>query len=151
MKEAEETPTPPPSSKQKPRPTRRGARRPARKAPRAPTADKIEVYVERDAPVVVAFVMPKGKKPIAVRTWELTGAGIEVTCECEKWYRCPAGGTVLEPADGSAIEAQIEAQIEELRREYTVSSRRVFRHAVVRGASRQVPRIVLRGAWKKKR
>ena len=150
-KEARKKPAPTPSTKQKSRPTRRATRRPARKAPRAPTADKIDIYVNPDAPVVTAFVMPKGKKPIAVRSWELTDAGIEVTCECEKWYRCPANGTLLEPADSSAIEAQIEAQIEELRREYTVSSRRVFRHAVVRGASRQVPRIVLRGAWKKKR
>ncbi len=129
------------------RPTRR-ARRPARKPSRAPTPAKIEVYVDPRAPVVDAFVLTKGKKQLAVRSWALTGAGIEVTCRCEKWHRCPADGMLLEPADGSSVEALIEAQIEDLRREYGVSARRVYRYAVVRGASRQVPRVVLRGAWR---
>jgi hypothetical protein len=129
------------------RATRR-ARRPARKLSRAPTAAKIEVYVDPRAPVVDAFVLTKGKKQIAVRSWALTGAGIEVTCRCEKGYRCPADGMVLEPADGSSVEALIEAQIEDLRREYGVPARRVYRYAVVRGASRQVPRVVLRGDWR---
>jgi hypothetical protein len=129
------------------RPARR-ARRPARKPSRAPTAAKIEVYVDPRAPVIDAFVLTKGKKQLAVRSWTLTGAGIEVTCRCEKWYRCPADGMVLEPADGSSVEALIEAQIEDLRREYGVSARRVYRYAVVRGASRQVPRVVLRGEWR---
>ena len=40
-------------------------------------------------------------------------------------------------------------QIEELRREYGISARQVFRYAVVRGASRQVTRVVLRGGWRK--
>jgi hypothetical protein len=104
--------------------------------------------VDPRAPVVDAFVLTKGKKQIAVRSWALTGAGIEVTCRCEKWHRCPADGMVLEPADGSSVEALIEAQIEDLRREYGVPARRVYRYAVVRGASRQVPRVVLRGDWR---
>jgi len=116
-----------------------------------PTPYKIEVYVEPRAPVVNGFVLTKGKKQIAVRSWELTDEGIVVTCQCEKWYRCPADGAVLEPADSSGIEAQIEEQIEALRREYGISARRVFRHAVVRGTPRQVPRLVLRGEWRKER
>ncbi len=132
------------------RAARRG-RRPIGKQPRAPIPYKIEVYIEPRAPVIDSFVLTKGKKQIAARSWELTDEGIVVTCQCEKWYRCPADGTVLEPADVSRIEAQIEAQIEDLRREYGISARRVFRYAVVRGAPRQVPRVVLRGEWKRKR
>jgi len=129
----------------------RRARRPVRKQPRVPTPYKIEVYAEPHVPVVNGFVLTKGKKQVAVRSWELTDEGIVVTCRCEKWYRCPVDGTVLEPADVSGIEAQIEAQVEHLRQEYGISARRVFRYAVVRGASRQVPRLVLRGEWREER
>ncbi|HET89575.1 MAG TPA: hypothetical protein ENN99_02395 [Chloroflexi bacterium] len=113
-----------------------------------PKPYKIEVYVEPQAPVVNAFVLTRGKKQIAVRSWELTDQGIEVICRCEKWYSCPVHGRVLKPARPSEIESQIEAQIEELRQEYGVSTRQVFRYAFIRSASRQVPRIVLRGAWR---
>jgi hypothetical protein len=101
--------------------------------------------------VVNGFVLTKGQKQIAVRSWELTDEGIAVTCRCEKWYRCPADGTVLELADDASIEAQIEAQIEDLRREYGIAARRVLRYAVVHGAPRQVPRVVVRGEWKRAR
>jgi len=101
--------------------------------------------------VVNGFVLTKGKKQVAVRSWELTDEGILVTCRCEKWYNCPADGRVLEPTEGTNIEALIEAEIEALRREYGIPSRQVFRYAVVRGASRQVPRVVLRGEWKAER
>jgi hypothetical protein len=152
-----EKPSPPPAPprskgerRQKTVRVARETRRPVTKPSHIPAPYKIEVYVEPDAPVVDAFVLTKGKKQIAVRSWELTREGIVVMCRCEKWYRCPVDGTVLELADDSEIEAQIEAQIEDLRQEYSISARRVFRYAVVRGASRQVPRVVLRGRWKKK-
>ena len=54
---------------------------------------------------------------------------------------------VLDPEDGPSIEAQIKAGLEELRQEFGVSARRVVRYAAVRGAHRQVPRLVLRGEW----
>jgi len=158
VEKVEEKPTPPPTpprSRERGRKavtrTERRARRPVRKPPRPPTPYKIEVYVEPHVPVVDGFVLTKGQKQIAVRSWELTDEGIVVTCRCEKWHRCPMNGMVLKPADSSGIEAQIEAQIENLRQEYGISSRRVFRYAVVRGASRQVPRLVLRGEWKTER
>jgi len=146
-------PTPPRAKKARRKTTARTARRahrPVKKPPRAPVPYKIEVYVEPDAPVVNGFVLTKGRKQIAVRSWELTDDGLLVTCQCEKWYRCPADGTMLEPADVSGIEAQIEEQIEALRREYGIPTRRVFRHIIVHGAPRQVPRLVLRGEWKKR-
>jgi hypothetical protein len=124
-------------------------RRSVRESPRVPTPYKIEVYIDPRAPVVDAFVLTKGKKQIAVRSWELIEEGIAVRCRCEKWYHCSADGTVLELVDASGVETQIETQIEELRQEYGISARRVFRYAVVRGASRQVPRVVLRGEWRK--
>lgn len=89
----------------------------------------------------------KGNKQIAVRSWELTDDGIVVTCQCEKWYRCPVDGTVLEPAAPSGIETQIE----DLRREYSISARRVLRIAMAHGAPRQVSRVVLRGKWTQER
>lgn len=130
-------------------PGAQAVRRSVRESPRVPTPYKIEVYIDARAPVVDAFVLTKGKKQIAVRSWELIDQGIAVKCRCEKWSRCPADGTVLELVDASGVEAQIETQIEDLRQEYGISARRVFRYAVVRSASRQVPRVVLRGAWRK--
>jgi len=145
-------PPPPPRSEERRRKatTRaaRGARRPVKKKSRIPTPYKIEVYVEPRAPVVNAFVLTKGQKQVAVRSWELTDEGIAVTCQCEKGWYCPADGTVLEPAGVSGIAAQIEAQIGDLRREYGISGRRVFRYTVVHGAARQVSRLVLRGEWR---
>jgi hypothetical protein len=156
VEEVEEEPTPAPSQIEERQrkaggPARRATRSPARKPAAGPTPYKIEVYAEPGVPVVNAFVLAKGKKQFAVRSWELTDEGIVVTCQCEKWHHCPVDGQVLEPAEPAAIEAQIEAQVEELRREYGVSARRVFRHAFVGGAPRQVTRVALRGAWKSER
>ncbi len=128
--------------------TARKARRPVKKKPRIPTPYKIEVYVEPNVPVVNAFVLTKGQKQIAVRSWELADDGIAVMCHCEKGWYCPVDGVVLEPASASSIETQIEEQIEALRREYGISARRMFRYTVVHGAPRQVPRVVLRGKWR---
>ena len=157
IEQVEEKPPPsPPLPSRSRKRTRKAAvpgtqavRRSVRESPRVPTPYKIEVYIDPRAPVVDAFVLTKGKKQIAVRSWELIDEGIVVRCRCEKWYHCPANGTVLELVDASGVEAQIETQIEGLRQEYGISARHVFRYAVVRGASRQVPRVVLRGEWRK--
>jgi hypothetical protein len=150
-KKAPAPPAPSRSSETKHKTTRtakRAVSRPIKKRSRTPAPYKIEVYVEPGAPIVNAFVLAKGKKQFAVRSWELVNEGILVRCRCDKWYRCPADGIVLEPTDAQGIEAQIEAQIEDLRQEYGISARLVFRHVVVHGALRQVPRVVLRGEWK---
>ena len=147
-------PPPPPDKEKKRKPPARAARRarsPVKKPPRTPAPYRIEVYIEPDVPAVNAFVLTKGQKQIAVRSWELTRDGIVITCRCEKGWRCPVDGTLLEPADGAGIEAQIEDQIEALRQEYGISARRVFRRAVVHGTPRQVPRVALRGEWKRDR
>ncbi len=147
-------PLPPPDKEKKRKPPARAARRarsPVKKPPRTPAPYRIEVYIESDAPVVNAFVLTKGQKQIAVRSWKLTRDGIVITCRCEKGWRCPVNRTLLEPADGAGIEAQIEEQIEALRQEYGISARRVSRRAVIHGAPRQVPRVALRGEWKRER
>lgn len=159
-------PPPPPVAKVKERPappqgkekerkvaasTPRTALHPVQKPPDRLTSSKIEVYIESDAPVVNAFVLTKGAKQVAVRSWEWTGQGILVTCRCEKGYDCPADGTVLDPADAAGIEAQIKTQIEDLRREYGIPTRRVLCYTLVRGQARQMPRLTLPGEWKTKR
>ncbi len=152
--EKEEKPPAPKSTKRK-----RGAAVSATRTARSsagrssgiPAPYKIEVYADPRVPQVNGFVLTKGKKQIAVRSWELVGDDILVTCQCEKWYRCPVDRTVIEPTDPSGIEAQIEEQIEILRLEYGISAKRVFRYAIVRGASRQVSRVPLKGEWKKER
>ena len=150
VEKVEQKPSPP-RSKQKRKPAARTTRRSVKKQPRMPIPYKIEVHIEPRATEVNAFVLTKGKKQIAVRSWELIGEGLLVTCQCEKGWYCPVDGTVLEPADSSGIEAQIETQIEELRREYGIPARRVVRYAVVRGTVRQTPRVVLRGEWRRER
>ena len=151
MKERPAAPPAPPRSKGRKRravaPATRQAPRPIRKPSRAPTAYRIEVYADPHVPEVNAFVLTRGRKQIAVRSWELTEEGILTVCQCEKRYRCPADGMVLESADGS----EIESQIEDLRREYGISARRVSRYVVVSGALRQVPRVALRGDWRTER
>jgi hypothetical protein len=132
-------------------PAPRTASPPAHKAPGRPTPSKIEVFVESDAPRVNAFVLTKGRKQVAVRSWEWTDQGILVLCRCEHWFSCPVDGTMLAPADPASIEAQLKAQIEDLRREYGISPRRVLFHTVTHGIARQVPRLTLQAEWKAER
>ena len=144
----------PSSAKEKPKAAAhatRSVRRPVGKKRRTPTPYKIEVYVEPGAPVVIAYVLTKGKKQIAVRVWELMDEGIVVTCLCEKAWSCPTDGRLLEPEGPSGISAQIEAQIEDLRREYGISTWRVFRRAMIHGTPQQVPRVILQDEWRTER
>jgi len=152
VEQVEEPPAPVPPRQEKKRRevtyTTHVTRAPAASVPRPLEPHKIEVHVEPEVPVVHAWVLTKGKKQIAVRSWELAGAGIQVTCWCEKRRYCRADGRLLVPAEGAEVEAFLEEQIEDLRREYGVPARQVFRYAFIRGASRQVPRVVLRGRWR---
>jgi hypothetical protein len=134
----------------KPKPAPKRTPRPAERTPARPTPSKIEVYVESEAPVVNAFVLTKGAKKVAVRSWEWTDRGIVVTCLCELGWACPVNGRVLKTEGGAGIEAQIKAQIEDLRRDYGVPARRVLYFALVRGLPQQVPRLTLPAEWKTK-
>lgn len=133
----------------KPVPPRR--QRPVAPAPVKVTPSKIDVYVEPGEPVVNALVLTKGAKQLAVRSWKWTDGAIAVTCLCELGYACPVNGRTLEPDDAAGIEAQIRAQIEDLRQDYGIPTRRVIYHAFVRGVPQQVSRLTLTGDWKTKR
>ena len=122
--------------------------RPIERAPATITASKIEVYVEPGEPVVNAFVLTKGGKQLAVRSWKWTAGAIVVSCLCELGYACPIDGTALKPADPAGIEAQIKEQIDRLRQDYSIPVRRVLYHAFVRGGYQQVQRLTLPGEWK---
>lgn len=134
----------PPSPTKKPqaRATRRRTSPPRKKAAR------IEVYVEADKPVVVAYALSSSGKEIATRVWERVAEGIQVSCYCEKGWGCPVDQTLLEPAPPDEIDRQLWGQIGALRQEYSVSPKKVSVHAVVRGIPRPVGRLVLRGEWK---
>jgi hypothetical protein len=122
--------------------------RPVKRAPAKITPSKIEVYVEPGEPVVKAFVLTKGAKQLAVRSWRWTAEGIVVSCLCELGYACPVNGRALKPADPAGIEVQIKEQIEQLRRDYGIPLRRVLYYAFVRGVPQQVQRLTLSGEWK---
>jgi hypothetical protein len=124
------------------------SQRPIGRVPVKVTPSKIEVYVEPKEPVVNAFVLTKGAKQVAVRSWKWTGGAIVVSCLCELGYACPVDGRTLEPADRAGIEAQIKEQIEQLRRDYGIPLRRVLYYAFVRGVPQQVQRLTLSGEWK---
>jgi hypothetical protein len=156
VEKAEEQPAPlppPQRNKEKKRkataPPPRPAPQPIKKLPSGPPPYRIEVYAEPDAPVVNAFVLTKSNKQVAVRSWTLGKEGIVVTCHCEKLWHCLAHGMLLKPAGASGIAAQIEAQVEELRREYNIPARRLLRYIFAYGESRQVPRLVLGEKWKR--
>lgn len=124
------------------------SQRPIGRVPVKVTPSKIEVYIESEEPVINAFVLTKGAKQLAVRSWKLTGEAIVVSCLCELGYACPVHGRRLEPADPAGIEAQIKEQIEQLRRDYSIPARRVLYYALVRGVPQQVQRLTLPGEWK---
>jgi len=150
VEKAEEHPQPGEEKKRKvTAPPPKPARQAIKKPPAMPQPYRIEVYAEPAAPVVNGFVLTKGNKQIAVRSWILTDEGVAVTCRCEKWMNCPAHGRMLKPADDSSIVAQIEEQIEELRREYNIPARRVLRYTVTHGQRRQVLRLVLGREWRR--
>jgi len=108
---------------------------------------KLEVVIYAHEPVVAATVLSSGNKPIASRAWSLEEDGVVVTCQCEK-RNCPANDTVFEPANSSAIEVQMEGQIEWFRDEYSVPSRRVAFFTYAHDNLRPLPRLALRGEWK---
>lgn len=150
-------PTPPaaplPTARPKPaapaRPRRPTPKPPPRPAPPPPDPGyRLEIQIERDTPLVVAFVVAKGGREIAQRYWELTEQGIVVHCLCEKGLECLADGGVLMPAPAAQIEAQLEGEIASLRAEYRIPARRVNIVAQQHGNVVRLPQLRLRGRWK---
>jgi hypothetical protein len=109
---------------------------------------KIEVYTHPAEPVITAFVVASRGRELARRTWELVEDGIAVWCLCEKSPFCRVDQTIFEPGTADEIEAQIQAQIQALRREYQVPGKRVNFYYVLHDAPRPERRLLLRGQWK---
>jgi hypothetical protein len=109
---------------------------------------KIEVYTHPAEPVITAFVIASRGRELARRTWELVEDGIAVWCRCEKGPFCRVDQTIFEPGTADEIEAQLQAQIEALRREYQVPGKRVNFYYVLHDAPRPERRLLLRGQWK---
>lgn len=153
-----EPPPKPPVEKgpeKKRKPSTPPARRRGAKAKRTPstrratiTGQKIEVYTYAAEPVVTAFVIASRGRELARRTWELTEDGIAVWCRCEKGPFCRMDQVVFEPATADQIEAQLQDEIEALRREYQVTGKRVNFYYVLHDAPRPERRLLLRGLWK---
>jgi len=141
--------------KKKPKPPTPPARRRGASAKRTPptrrataTGQKIEVYTYAAEPAVTAFVIASRGRELATRTWELVEDGIAVWCRCEKGPFCRINQTVFEPETAAEIEAQLQAEIEALRREYQVPGKRVNFYYVLHETPRPERRLLLRGQWK---
>jgi hypothetical protein len=156
--EPEPPPEPAPAKTEKPRRQSSARRQAAERAaakrrqaatPKTPQAAKIEVYVDPDEPLVTAVVLSSGNTEIAARTWERIDKGIAVWCDCEKGWRCPANRRLLELDPTIEVDLQVWRQIGALRGEYGVSPKKVSIYNIIRGYARPVPRLVLRGRWKK--
>lgn len=111
------------------------------------TGQKIEVYIESARPLITAYVIAKGRE-LAARTWELTSAGLAVWCRCEKGSFCPSDQVLKRPETADRIEAQLQAEINDLRQEYQVAGNRVSFFQVLYDRPRPERRLLLRGLWK---
>jgi hypothetical protein len=127
---------------------RAGAKRTPSTRRAAVTGQKIEVYTHAAEPVIDAFVIASRGRELARRTWELVEDGIAVWCRCEKGPFCRVNQTVFEPGTADEIEAQLQDEIEALRREYQVPGKRVNFYYVLHDAPRTERRLLLRGQWK---
>ncbi len=145
----------PPPAKAEKKPKAKAARparpEPARRSPAAPaappTGQKIEVYIETTELVVTAYVITAGRE-LATRTWELTPQGLAVWCRCEKSPFCPANGVAKRPETAERIEAQLQAELNDLRQEYQVPGNRISFFQVFNNQPRSERRLLLRGRWK---
>lgn len=130
----------------RPRPAR--ARRP--QAPPRPNTANWRIAVETDwtQPVVTAFVLSSRKRGPAIRTWRLSPQGIAVHCDCEKGAACTENHLLMRPEAAQEIEAQLQAEIDRLRREYGVPVRNVSYTLHMHGLPSPQSRLALRGMWR---
>ena len=127
---------------------RQQSRQQHRETRRGVTGQRIDIYIHPEKPLIDAFVLGKGQKEIAVRTWQLEEEGIAIWCRCEKERLCRANGKLLAPEQARGISGQIKELAGSLAQEYGVSTRRIQWHAVTRGEMRRQTGPVLWGDWK---
>jgi hypothetical protein len=120
-----------------------------RHTPAAPklTGQKIEVYIETLEPMITAYVIAADRE-LATRTWKLTPEGLAIWCRCEKGARCASFQILMRPESVERIEAQLQAEINELRQEYEVAAGRVSYYQILNNVPRPERRLLLRGRWK---
>lgn len=118
-------------------------------APAAPAvkAIKINVEIQEDSPLIVAFVMRSTNKVLAVRTIELTPEGINIRCECEK-SPCPAHGYLHRPAGPAEIQEQVKSFLVKLQQEYFLPAKRVQYFYMLGQQVTERPTLVLPPAWR---
>ncbi|HLB48483.1 MAG TPA: hypothetical protein VJL59_15870 [Anaerolineales bacterium] len=138
----------PPDHAPEHRPTPKPKVSPPPPAQRRDPGYRLEVQIETDAPLVVAFIVAKGDRVIAQREWELTEDGIAAQCVCEKGWECPSATTMLKPESAAQIESQLEAEIAKLRAEYHIPAHRSTITIPQGGNLIRLPKLRLRGQWK---
>ncbi len=108
---------------------------------------RIDIQIEENKPIIVAFVMRSTNRVLATRSFELTDEGIVVHCNCEK-SPCPAHGYVYRPAAAEAITEQIERKLRELQQEYLVPAKKIKYYYQRLGEVREEKRFALPALWR---
>ena len=155
----------PAPTRQAPRPTPAAeitpppARRPTRPAPerkKQPPVDRpanrLEVEIRTDAPLVVAFIFTPDGAEVAQRSWRATPNGLHVACYCELRARCPWANRVLPLQSPARVEAQLQAEIDGFRLEYHIPPFRAGIYTMAPyGEFIRLQRLELHGGWKDRR
>ncbi len=134
------------STSHKEKPTKKNGPTKSLKANIGPSGQYADVYFGSAMPLVSAYVMAK-KREIAVRSWELTGEGIAVSCNCEKLF-CRTNGLIYRPAPDNQIEAQLMTLIRAFMEEYRVPEKKIHYYRMRAGEPYEVRKLVLLGKWK---
>jgi hypothetical protein len=135
---------PPPKPKPKPKP------KPTPLIRRGPKAVRLEVVL--DTTVVVAYMLGKRERQLAMRIWELNPeeGGILRNCQCEKGSNCEADGIILRPFPLPYIEKQIRDELTAFANEYGLSPEKIHYHRLTHPNQPPQPigRFMLFGLWK---
>jgi hypothetical protein len=115
--------------------------------PKTATVQRIQVEVGTGLAEVRAFALHK-EREIAVRVWELADDGIEVTCRCEKNWKCQADGEIYRPAEAGQIEAQLMSLIRTFAAEYDVPEKKISFLRMIGGRFIEDHRLNLPIVWK---
>ena len=128
------------------------SKRPAPKPKTAPSVPvvkgaRIDVQLQENDPIIVAFVMKSTSRVLATRSFELTPEGILVHCQCEK-SPCPAHGYYYRPFPDAAITKQIGEQLQKLQREYLVPTKKIKFLYKRFNQVQEEKRLTLSGPWR---
>ncbi len=111
------------------------------------TAQRIQVDIEHNIPVVRAFALKK-EHEIAIRVWELTKEGITANCHCEKGRNCPSDRMIHRPANELRIEGQLLRLIREFALEYHVPETKIMFQRIISNEIFESQQLTLPSVWK---